>query len=540
MNLKVDVTKERVVITECHVVTEGEYCVNECEFQLPEYFDGLTVTAVFNDIPVPLLNNRCYIPLLKKGGAVLGVYAYRKNGDALELMYSPKPTAFYVEEGSYTGVTQVEKAPEISKYEEYCTMLAQVCENLIIQMDYVERTSLVKEVSEESTHLQVPSAKAVYDANKEINSNVDAVKIDVENEQKKLENKMCNALIGNASGENIVLEDVSSVSHDIKCKIKCKNLLSLEDTGVFFEMKEFSLGTIYPPGNYSLSAVVESSDVNTDKCLVWFTLNGITKRGTNIARSVDGERSVSENIPIQSEFDGITFFAGSNLPNSKNDNARLYDIQLESGAVVTDYVPYFECNNIGVVAGGKNMSSVSSVNCDPLTDGGECYKKVELGYTLPAKTYSFSANVISTDTDTNNCMVVLLNEQDGVSQEVGRLYFPRSNAKRVSVENQKIEQSFNCLVFYPAGNESDSVGDTATFDDIQIEFGEIATSFSEYRDIQNVSSDSQGNVNGLVSDYPVTTIFSTKENVLFDVSYNRDINKALAAIEVAISKEETI
>ena len=116
--MKVDVTKERVAITECHVVTEGEYCVNECEFQLPECFDGLTVTAVFNDIPVPLLENKCFIPSLKKGGAVLVVYAYRKKGDALELVYSPKPTAFYVDEGSYTGANGIEETPEISRYEE--------------------------------------------------------------------------------------------------------------------------------------------------------------------------------------------------------------------------------------------------------------------------------------------------------------------------------------------------------------------------------------------------------------------------------------
>ena len=132
--MKVDVTKERVAITQCHIVTEGEYCVNECEFQLPQCFDGLTVTAVFNDIPVPLLNNRCFIPSLKKGGAVLGVYAYSKSGEKLELVYSPKPTAFYVEEGSYKDKAKEEEIPEISKYEEYCTMLSQLCENLISQI----------------------------------------------------------------------------------------------------------------------------------------------------------------------------------------------------------------------------------------------------------------------------------------------------------------------------------------------------------------------------------------------------------------------
>ena len=537
--MKIDVTKERVAITECHVVTEGEYCVNECEFYLPECFDGLTVTAVFNDIPVPLLNNRCYIPSLKKGGAVLGVYAYRKNGDNLELVYSPKPTAFFVDEGSYTGATEPEEVPEISKYEEYCTMLAQVCENLIIQMDYVERASLIKKISEENTHLQVPSAKAVYDANEEIITRIETVKIEMDDKEKELQNNISNALVGKTSGEDIVVADVSPVYQEIECEIKSKNILPFDDTELFSERKNFSFDTIFPSGYYSFSAIVESENDSSDYCLVWLTLDGVAKKGFNIDKSIDGKRSVTENIYISTAFNGISFFAGENMPNSRNDNARLFNIQFESGAVATEYVPYFECDNISVISGGKNMSSVSSVQCDSSGDG-ECYKKVDLGYTLPPCTYSFSAMVTSTDTDTDNCMVVLINEQDGVSQEVCRLYFPRHDKQRVTVENQRIEQSFNCMMFYPAENEEASVGDTATFGDIQIEVGENATDFNKYQEVQELLSDSQGRVNGLVANYPVTTILSSKKGVVFHISYNRDINKAFAAIEESLLNKETI
>jgi hypothetical protein len=314
----------------------------------------------------------------------------------------------------------------------------------------------------------------------------------------------------------------------------------LNDTGLFTERINLSFDTTYPPGIYSLSAIVESTNDTSDNCLVWFTLDGVAKKGCNIAKSIGGNRSITENISISSEFNGITFFAGENMPHSRNDSASFCDIQLEHGVAATEYVPYFECNNLSVVVGGKNISGVSSVECNSSNSNEEYYKKVKLGYTLPAFTYSFSANVQSTDTDTDNCMVVLLNEQDGVSQEVCRLYFPRDNKKRVSVENQKVDKSFNCMVFYPAGNEIDSVGDTATFDDIQIEVGEIATSFAEYQGIQEVTSDSCGNVYGVVANYPVTTMLSSKKGVLFDVSYNRDINKVFAAIEEKILNKETI
>ena len=93
--MKVKVTEENVVITECSCINEGEVGINECGFLLPECFEGLTVTAAFNNIPVPVVDNKCNVPSLKKGTAILGVYAYKENDEGIELMYSPKPTSFF-------------------------------------------------------------------------------------------------------------------------------------------------------------------------------------------------------------------------------------------------------------------------------------------------------------------------------------------------------------------------------------------------------------------------------------------------------------
>lgn len=538
--MKVGVTKERVAITECHVVNEGEYCVNECEFQLPQCFDGLTVTAVFNDIPVPLLENKCFIPSLKKGGAVLGVYAYRKNGDNLELVYSPKPTAFYVEEGSYTGVAEVEETPEISRYEEYCTMLSQLCENLISQIDYIENSRLTQTISCESTHSQVATAGAVYEYGREITEELNEEIIELDKKQTDFMSLASNALKANASGERVVIYDNSPIPHYAECKMKSKNIVRINDTGEFLERTDIVFDKVYPPGTYSFSAVVESDDINSDKCFFWFTLDGSTKRASIIKKTVDGNRTVSENIVIASEFNGMTFFASNNLLNSKNDKARISDIQLEEGKVATDYVPYVESNNIGIVAGGKNLSSIRTVQCNVADNNGACYKKIYLGYSLPPCKYSFSAMVTSTDVDTEKCAVILLNESDGASREVSRLLFSKNGTSRASIENQEIDQPFNCIAFYPAENESAASEGSVTFSDIQIEYGTTATAFEEYKEIQELLSNSQGCVDDLVLSHPVSTILPSKEGVLLDITYNRDINKALASIEARLSGEETV
>lgn len=122
--MKITVTEKTIFVTRQSVINQGEFCVNECEFILPESFEGLSVTAVFNNIPVPVTGGRCMVPALKKGNAVVGVYAYKTENEQTVLMYSPKPAMFYVGEGSFGDEFTLQEIPEISRYEEYCNMLA--------------------------------------------------------------------------------------------------------------------------------------------------------------------------------------------------------------------------------------------------------------------------------------------------------------------------------------------------------------------------------------------------------------------------------
>ena len=119
----VEVTKEKVVVTQGGHINEGEMNVNLCSFSLPMCFEELNVTACFNGIPVPVVKNRCTVPALKKGTATLGVYAYKEGESGIELIYSPEPTCFCVHEGSFSEDFEQEISFEISEYEQYCNML---------------------------------------------------------------------------------------------------------------------------------------------------------------------------------------------------------------------------------------------------------------------------------------------------------------------------------------------------------------------------------------------------------------------------------
>lgn len=160
--MKVKVTKEAVSVTEYRCVNEGEVGVNSCTFDLPDCFDGLCVTAVFNNIPVPVNENVCVIPSLKNGTVRFGVYAYKEDENKITLMYSPKPTCFYVDEGSYSEEIGVEDTPTLTQYEQYCRSFS----NEIIKktsLDGTEKTqNKITEITEESTDSEYPTAKAVY------------------------------------------------------------------------------------------------------------------------------------------------------------------------------------------------------------------------------------------------------------------------------------------------------------------------------------------------------------------------------------------
>lgn len=126
MKIKVDVNN--VTITKKSDIHKGEYNVNKCIFEFSsEYTKDLIYRAVFSCINGSyyqlILNNECNIPdeVLKEKDVniELGVYAFILNDDnELELRYSPKPTYFKVENGSYKDGDKTE-VPSPTDYEKF-------------------------------------------------------------------------------------------------------------------------------------------------------------------------------------------------------------------------------------------------------------------------------------------------------------------------------------------------------------------------------------------------------------------------------------
>jgi len=105
--MQINVTATKVTISTYDNINSGEYNIHQCEFSFSNEYDGLVKVAVFAaDRPykITIIDNVCEIPnevLQKENTVILGVYAYQNIGDKLELRYSPTPTTFFVDTGSY-------------------------------------------------------------------------------------------------------------------------------------------------------------------------------------------------------------------------------------------------------------------------------------------------------------------------------------------------------------------------------------------------------------------------------------------------------
>ena len=78
-----------------------------------------------------------------------------------------------------------------------------------------------------------------------------------------------------------------------------------------------------------------------------------------------------------------------------------------------------------------------------------------------------------------------------------------------------------------------------TFDNLlfkpQLELGKTATDYEPYVEPTEYTPNADGTVSGVTSLYPNTTLMTDTEGVIIDCEYNRDINKAFAALEAAIA-----
>ena len=129
--MKINVTENKVSVKEEQTLNENEYNIHKIYFYFSsEYTDDLVKVALFSianhTYKKIISNNECDIPseiLAKRGYTILGVYAYKTEGENLILRYSPSPIRISVYDGSYKADAENSEPITPSELEQYQQIL---------------------------------------------------------------------------------------------------------------------------------------------------------------------------------------------------------------------------------------------------------------------------------------------------------------------------------------------------------------------------------------------------------------------------------
>lgn len=156
-------------------------------------------------------------------------------------------------------------------------------------------------------------------------------------------------------------------------------------------------------------------------------------------------------------------------------------------------------------------------------------KVCQLPMELPAGTYTFSAGIQSNDTDSTKCQVNF--QKDGVS--VG--YKNINRGERI-FDVITATGPFTNIVISASDTYGHAAGDTATFTDMQLEWGDLVTDYIQYDGhIREVA-----NINSITLEYPQTYIFTNDKSEVHGSSIAGDVHHYVADLQTTIEKMQSL
>ena len=363
--------------------------------------------------------------------------------------------------------------------------------------------------------------------------------------------QFCGALTGLSRGAVLCLNDISPVEHQIGLFAESKNLLdlTLAKNAQFFTVTEKTENKIcatapnaennqpvlelfnakLPAGTYTLSCSISlenvpdaADNVSSDRrneILVFKDGTFITKTDAIIA---DGTyfKQLSFTLPAEA-----TVRVGwyRNICDIKPDDSlykvTLSNVQLEFGETATAYTPYLaSLADVRVTRYGKNLFNpgTAELTAAQKTANGVTFTAASgsVDVKLPAGTYSISFK------RNKNGVLYLRNgkTESGSFSQIGAA---------------ETSATFNYTAETDGYLRISSFTDGLELANLQIERASAATAYEPFTE-KVYTADPNGSFTGVTSLYPVTTLLPSSTGVSLTAKYNKDINKAFAALQQAI------
>ena len=323
--MEFEVNANNVILKQIDQIESGEYNITECNFVFSNEYDGLTKIAVFtgengDTYKITILNNKCEIPseLLTTSQIVqIGVYAYEVQGTEFVLRYSPMPTRFMIEKGSYVvnAVNMSRPTPtEVEQLQSQITHNANDIEDL--QQNVSENTTAIEnlqndvgdiqtEQTEQNTKIQknTDDIVAINQSIGTINTEIGEINQDINNLETNKADK------SQLSVYSLITETGSQIELNINTtNYKMKSILKDKNGNAIFTSNEIDL----PLESFVVSATYD----NTTKEIVLTLQNGQTIR-FSVADLVSGLVSEDDLQTILANY--YTETQIDNLLNNKVD-----------------------------------------------------------------------------------------------------------------------------------------------------------------------------------------------------------------------------
>ena len=404
--------------------------------------------------------------------------------------------------------------------------------------------------------LQNENVDQTYIPNSENPQSGKAVAEAVATEQNRADNAFANALKGSKSGSAILIDDVSPVTNEMGVKVRGKNLF---DKSIPYEDYTshgggYRLLSIYVGSGSSVTvSLKQKHDIGLGGyfyCIAY--KSGVAGASQEWLYSNSNTGLCVKSVTMISEDGYISLFMTSGAYNSFKD-----EIMVEIGSTATAYTPYVpDLTAVKVSRCGKNLFDINQArggdfdtfsigdNVITATSDNSNNSKAQtvsmriFDGELPAGDYILRLNAVIENTPKHNRPNEILTYKNGsiiaVTNGMGKdgSYSPK--IKFTLSEKAKINISFYKNVNYSQETVSDTVY-KVTLSNIQLELGTTVTEYEPYITPTEFTPTADGTVNGVTSLYPNTTLTTDTDGVIINCEYNRDINKAFAALEAAIA-----
>lgn len=351
-------------------------------------------------------------------------------------------------------------------------------------------------------------------------------------------NVFANSLKGTTSGEAISITDISPVEHNMAVSVRGKNLIKFPSVdlnyrsgyekttnGVTFTVNDD--GSVYARGSATNEAYFNLCKLNLKTNRTYVMSGG--ENGTSYA-SVN--LSISKRVTYQ-EDNSLVYI---HIPKGTVIDEVLYP-QIEYGTTLTPFAPYIEdLSTVKLYKQGKNLLSpyVLYEGLKDYQEGidettGRKYirfvdnKTKRFNWKFKKNTqYTVSAWVKTTirnNDNTTNSHFLYFWYTDGTTSTV---VIGRNKDWTFVSKTSSPGKTIQSIGMYTHNYANYVYVDVDTF---MLEEGTTPTEYEPYIEptLYDVAAD--GNVEGVISLYPNTTLYIDTSGAVIDCTYNRDINK---------------